>query len=122
GMLLLSAVLPGVGLFGLTKVQGGGLILVLATVYAVGYCYFWPTTLGVTSMWVRKGGSLALSIVNGWGNAAVGLIAAPAMGFISDKNGGGTEGMMVSFRYVAASAVVLLVIYGVLAVSNKKNA
>jgi fucose permease len=122
GMLLLSAVLAGVGLFGLTKVQGGGLILVLATVYAVGYCYFWPTTLGVTSMWVRKGGSLAMSIVNGWGNAAVGLIAAPAMGFISDKNGGGTEGMMVSFRYVAASAVVLLVIYGVLAVTNKKNA
>jgi hypothetical protein len=122
GMLVLSAVLAGAGLFGLTKVSGAGMIFVLATVYAMGYCYFWPTMLGVTSMWVQKGGSLAISIINGWGMAVVGLIAAPLMGLVSDRNGGGDAGMLVSFQYVAASAVVLLVIYGVLAATNKKNA
>jgi hypothetical protein len=144
GLLLASAVLSAVGLFGLTKVQGAGLIIVLATVYAVGYCYFWPTTLGVTSMWVKKGGALAMSIVNGWGMAVVGLVAAPLMGKIADLNldipsavaaaeaatkkaleeglvadkvaeagAAAAKGaaMLVSFQWVAASAIILIALY-----------
>jgi MFS family permease len=87
GMLAASAVLSGTGLYMLTYAQAPLAIVVSATVFFVGVCYFWPTILGVASERVPKGGALAMGLLGGWGMAVVGLVTAPAMGFIIDQYG-----------------------------------
>jgi MFS family permease len=68
GVLVMSALLAGLGLLGLSYVrtnmfgEGDNQTLVtiaafaIATVYALGVCYFWPTMLGVTSERVPRSG------------------------------------------------------------------
>lgn len=84
GMLLISAVLAGIGLFALSFASGVAMVVVCATVFYVGVCYFWPTMLGVAAERVPKGGALAMALLGGWGMAAVGLITTPIMGDIAD--------------------------------------
>jgi len=87
GLLTFSAILSGIGLMALTFASGALAILVSATAFYVGVCYFWPTMLGVTAERVPKGGSLALAMLGGWGMAVVGLVAVPIMGMIADGYG-----------------------------------
>ena len=84
GILVASSALAGIGLWLLSLATGFALTFAAATVFAVGVCYFWPTMLGVTSERVPKGGALALALLGGMGNVAVGLIAAPQMGRVAD--------------------------------------
>ena len=85
GILLASAVLSGVGLFGLS-VGGAGLATFgSATVFAVGVCYFWPTMLGVVSERVPRSGALGLGLMGTVGMATVGLVTTPMMGQIADR-------------------------------------
>ncbi len=87
GVLMLSAILGGVGLTALTFAKGAAPIIISATIFYVGVCYFWPTMLGVAAERVPKGGALALSLLGGWGMAIVGLITVPVMGWITDYYG-----------------------------------
>ena len=57
----------------------------MATVFAVGVCYFWPTMLGVTSERVPKSGALGLALMGGMGMLIVGVVTAPQMGRIADR-------------------------------------
>lgn len=85
GMLLMSAILGGVGLFLLSNVEGAALIFVAATVFYVGVCYFWPTMLGFVAERLPKTGALGLALMGGTGMAFVGLVTTPLMGGIGDK-------------------------------------
>lgn len=87
GMLLISAVLAGVGLLALSFATGVVAVIVCATIFYCGVCYFWPTMLGVAAERVPKGGALGMALLGGWGMAAVGLITAPLMGNIADHYG-----------------------------------
>lgn len=87
GILLTSALLSGLGLLWLSYAEGGIMIFVADTVFAVGVCYFWPTMLGVASERVPKGGELALALLGAAGNIAVGLVTIPMMGSIADYYG-----------------------------------
>ncbi|MCX5759304.1 MAG: hypothetical protein NTU83_12500 [Candidatus Hydrogenedentes bacterium] len=87
GILLSSAILSGLGLLWLSYAQGGVMIFVADTVFAVGICYFWPTMLGVASERVPKGGELALALLGAAGNIAVGLVTIPMMGTVADYYG-----------------------------------
>lgn len=84
GLLVVSSLLGGGGLFMLTLASSPAMIVVSATIFYVGVCYFWPTMLGVTSERVPKGGELALAILGGTGMLVVGLITVPIMGTITD--------------------------------------
>ncbi len=84
GMLVVSAILGGGGLFMLTYANSPVTVFVAATVFYVGVCYFWPTMLGTCAERVPKGGALALAILGGTGMAVVGLVTVPLMGFIAD--------------------------------------
>lgn len=86
GMLLMSAILAGLGLFWLSFAETTAMALAAATVFAVGVCYFWPTMLGVVSERVPRGGSLALALMGGVGMLAVGLLTTPLMGKIADDH------------------------------------
>ena len=94
GVLLLSAILAGVGLVLLSymgtiaEALGVPTIVVAgfaATVFALGVCYFWPTMLGTVAERVPKGGALALALLGGVGMLIVGVVTTPEMGAIADK-------------------------------------
>lgn len=85
GLLLASAVLAGIGLYGLSYSESIVPAFITATVFALGVCYFWPTMLGVTSERVPKGGAMALAFMGGIGMLIVGIITTPYMGKIADK-------------------------------------
>ncbi|MCK4763960.1 MAG: MFS transporter [Candidatus Aminicenantes bacterium] len=85
GLLLASAVLAGIGLYGLSYSETIIPAFITATVFALGVCYFWPTMLGVTSERVPKGGAMALAFMGGIGMLIVGIITTPQMGKIADN-------------------------------------
>lgn len=73
GMLLLSAVLSGLGLFAMSR-SSGGMLFASATVFALGVCFFWPTMLGYVSETFRDTGALGLAIMGGAGMLSVSLV------------------------------------------------
>ncbi len=85
GLLLVSAILTGIGLFWLSMATSMAIAFMAATIFALGICYFWPTMLGVVSERVPKGGALALALMGGVGMLAVGLVTTPLMGKITDS-------------------------------------
>jgi hypothetical protein len=89
GLLTCSSILAGLGLMAMTFTERLYMIVICATIFYLGVCYFWPTILGVVSERIPKGGALALALVGGWGMAVVGLITVPVMGVIADRAGHG---------------------------------
>jgi len=85
GILFLSAIVSGIGLYWLSYTETLGMAIAAGTVFALGVCYFWPTMLGVTSERVPKGGALALGVMGGIGMAIVGLVTSPLMGKVADE-------------------------------------
>ncbi|TFG97598.1 MAG: MFS transporter, partial [Calditrichales bacterium] len=84
GILFLSAIISGIGLFWLSYTETLGMAIAAGTVFAIGVCYFWPTMLGVTSERIPKGGALALALMGGIGTTIVGLVTSPLMGQVAD--------------------------------------
>lgn len=73
GMLFGSSFFSALGLFLLGN-STGYWSFVAAAVFAIGICYFWPTTLGFVSEALPKTGALGLSIVSGAGMLSVSLV------------------------------------------------
>jgi MFS family permease len=84
GLLCISAVLAGAGLYWLSFAESLGMAIAAATVFALGVCFFWPTMLGVVSERIPKGGALALAMMGGMGMLASGMIASPLIGTAAD--------------------------------------
>ena len=87
GILLVSALLSGIGLWWLSFADTYAMVFLADTLFAVGICYFWPTMLGVMSERVPRGGEFALAMLGAAGNIAVGLLTIPQMGHIGDYYG-----------------------------------
>ena len=85
GILVMSAILGGLGLLLLSLAEAVGVIVLAATLFYVGVCYFWPTMLGFVSERLPKTGSLGLALMGGMGMAFVGLVTTPLMGSIGDR-------------------------------------
>ena len=84
GLLFISAILSGLGLYWLSFAENIGIAIGAATVFALGVCFFWPTMLGVVSERIPKGGALALAMMGGMGMLASGMIASPLIGSAAD--------------------------------------
>lgn len=84
GLLFISAVLSGLGLYWLSFAESLGMAIAAATVFALGVCFFWPTMLGVVAERIPKGGALALAMMGGIGMLASGMIASPLIGSAAD--------------------------------------
>lgn len=84
-LVLLSACsgLAALGLFVLSGATGW-MILVAATIYAVGKTFFWPTMLGVVSERFPQGGALAINATGGVGMLGVGVVGAVFLGYFQD--------------------------------------
>lgn len=85
---VLLAVCSAIAAIGLVflSVSSGLMILVAATVFALGKSFFWPTMLGVVAERFPKGGALTLNITAGVGMIGAGIIGAAILGFVQDKN------------------------------------
>lgn len=84
GLLALSAFIAIVGLQFLSYATGI-LIIVAATIYALGKTFLWGTMLGVVAEQFPKGGVLALNFTGAVGQVGVGVIGAVILGFVQDK-------------------------------------
>lgn len=84
GLLALSAFIAIVGLQFLSYATGM-LIIVAATIYALGKTFLWGTMLGVVAEQFPKGGVLALNFTGAVGQVGVGVIGAVILGFVQDK-------------------------------------
>jgi len=85
GLLAVCAGIAAVGLFALSTATGA-MILIAATLYGLGKTFFWPTTLGVVAEQFPRGGALTMNVIGGVGMLAVGVIGAPIMGYVQDRN------------------------------------
>lgn len=84
GLLATCAGLAALGLFALSSATGA-MILLAATLYAVGKSFFWPTSLGIVAEQFPKGGALTLNGVAAVGMLAAGIVGGPFLGNIQDK-------------------------------------
>ncbi len=84
GLLAVSSAVACIGLI-LLSISGGVMVLVAATLFALGKTFFWPTMLGVVSEQFPRGGALTLNITGGVGMIAAGVIGAVILGFVQDK-------------------------------------
>ena len=85
GMLLSAAILTGAGLLGLSFVEGLWSALAVATLFAWGVAFFFPTMVGVVSEKLPKTGSLGIVLTAGVGLGAAGGVGVPLMGKIADQ-------------------------------------
>jgi len=85
GVLLLGSLFAAVGLYCLASAEGA-MILVMATIYGTGQCFFWPVTLGLVSERFPRGGALTLNAIAGVGMLGVGILGSQLLGFWQDTN------------------------------------
>jgi MFS family permease len=85
GLLAVSSTIALVGLFLLSGATGT-MIMVAATLYALGKTFFWPTTLGVVSEQFPRGGALTINAIAGLGMLGVGIFGAAFIGRIQDNS------------------------------------
>jgi MFS family permease len=83
GVLLASALFAAAGLYMLAQAEGA-MILVWATIYGTGQCFFWPVTLGLVSERFPRGGALTLNAIAGVGMLGVGILGSQLLGFWQD--------------------------------------
>jgi MFS family permease len=83
GMLICSAALSAVGLYAMSK-SSGDMIYVVATIFAMGVCFFWPTMLGYVNERFPSTGALGLAIMGGAGMLATNF-ALPIIGKFYDQ-------------------------------------
>lgn len=84
GLLAISALIAITGLQFLSY-AAGLMIIVAATVYALGKTFLWGTMLGVVAEQFPKGGVLTLNFTGAVGQVGVGVIGAVILGFVQDK-------------------------------------
>ena len=85
GMLLGSAVLTGSGLYMLSFVSGLWSALAVATLFAWGVAFFFPTMVGSMSERLPRTGSLGIVLMAGVGLGTAGAVGIPVMGSVADQ-------------------------------------
>jgi len=130
GVLFMSSIVTTIAIYSLS-VMDGPMIYVSAVLFALGVCYFWPTTIGFVSEYLPKTGALGMSLIGGAGMFATG-IWQPVIGSWLDK---GREAAIASgasadvaeivagkttLSYMVFFPLALVVLYGILFFMRKK--
>jgi MFS family permease len=105
GMMCVSVLLAGVGLFTLAGVTSPIPAYIAATVFYVGVCFMWPTMLGITSERFPQGGAFTMGLMGFAGQFALGLIILK-MGSVFDQ-----WGAVEVFKFVSKLATIPLVVF-----------
>ncbi len=102
GTLLLSSLLSGAGLYGMSHATGN-VLFVNATVFALGACFFWPTMLGYVSENFPDTGAAGFAVMGGAGLLSVSFVL-PFMGRFFDQGIAGRLAPGESVEGLAAAA------------------
>lgn len=84
GLLWLSTIPAGLGLYLLSTASSPATALVAATLWAIGVCFMWPTMLAAVSRRFPRGGSWAVGLVGVAGAMAI-YFVLPEIGKIYDR-------------------------------------
>ena len=84
GLLCVAACCGAVGLYLLGTVNTGILIVIAATIFALGKTFYWPTMLGVIGERFPRGGAVAMGISGGIGMLSAGFLGGPGIGYTQD--------------------------------------
>jgi MFS family permease len=108
GVLFISAIIACLGIFLMSKTDGGVMVYVSAILFAIGVCYFWPTMLGFVAEYIPKSGAMGLSLIGGVGMFATGIMQPIVGGWIdSARNKATSSGLTGDAAELAAGQYAL---------------
>ncbi len=84
GLMFVSCLAAGVGLYLLSRADTPALALAAATVWGIGVCYLWPTMLAIVSERFPRGGAVAMGLMGFAGGMSIQFVL-PQMGAIFDS-------------------------------------
>ena len=133
GLMFVSCLAAGIGLYLLSLANTPLLAFAAATVWGIGVCYMWPTMLAITAERFPRGGAVALGLMGFAGGMSIQFVL-PQMGAIFDaakaEAAGGAEALaglsaermeevvryasVESFQAVAYIPLLLLPVFGII--------
>jgi len=123
GVLLLSVILAGAGIY-LISVSQGWFIFFAATVFAFGIAYFWPNMLGLTSDRRPMSGALGLAIIGGMGTLG-GAIIQPIIGSIFDNQllqySDHLEAGAATLKYLIVIPIFLTIVFSIMFFQQRRK-
>ncbi len=84
GLMFVSCLAAGIGLYLLSLANSPALAFGAATVWGIGVCYLWPTMLGIVAERFPRGGALAMGLMGFAGGMSIQFVL-PRMGAIFDN-------------------------------------
>lgn len=133
GLMFVSCLAAGIGLYLLSLANTPALAFAAATVWGIGVCYMWPTMLGIVGERFPRGGAMAMGLMGFAGGMSIQFVL-PRMGGIFDaakaEAAGGADQLATlspeametavryasveSFQSVAWIPLLLLPVFGVI--------
>ena len=140
GLMFVSCLLAGIGLYLLSLADSPLLAFGAATVWGIGVCYMWPTMLGIVASRFPNGGAVAMGLMGFAGGLSMQYVL-PRMGAIFDsaklEAAGGVERLAAmsgpqldavvryasveSFQSVAIVPLLLLPVFGLIWVYERRR-
>ena len=140
GLMFVSCLAAGIGLYLLSLADTPMLAFGAATVWGIGVCYLWPTMLAITSERFPRGGAMALGLMGFAGGMAIKFVL-PQMGAIFDtakaQAAGGADQLAAlspqamqevlryasveSFQSVAIVPLLLLPVFGLIWLFDRRK-
>ncbi len=140
GLMFVSCLLAGLGLYLLSLATSPVLAFAAATVWGVGVCYMWPTMLAISSERFPRGGAMAMGLMGFAGGMSIQFVL-PHMGGIFDTAkataAGGAEKLaglspeamteviryasVESFQSVAFVPLLLLPVFGIIWLVDRRR-
>jgi len=140
GLMFVSCLAAGIGLFLLSMADSPLTAFAAATVWGIGVCFMWPTMLAIVSERFPRGGAMALGLMGFAGGLAIQFVL-PRMGAIFDsakaEAAGGAEQLaglspeamtevvrfasVESFQAVAIVPLLLLPVFGLIWLVDRKG-
>ncbi len=84
GLMFVSCLAAGIGLYLLSLADSPVLAFAAATVWGIGVCYMWPTMLAIVSERFPRGGAMAMGLMGFAGGMSIQFVL-PQMGAIFDS-------------------------------------
>ncbi|MEH6582574.1 MAG: MFS transporter [Halioglobus sp.] len=140
GLMFISCLLAGLGLYALSISTSPLTAFAAATVWGVGVCYLWPTMLAITSERFPRGGAMAMGLMGFAGGMSIQFVL-PQMGAIFDsakaEAAGGAANLaslspeameevvryasVASFQSVAIVPIILLPVFGLIWIYDRSK-
>lgn len=140
GLMFVSCLFAGIGLYLLSLADTPLLAFAAATVWGVGVCYLWPTMLAIVAERFPRGGAMAMGLMGFAGGMSIQFVL-PQMGAIFDsakaQAAGGADKLaglspeamqevvryasVESFQSVAYLPFLLLPVFGLIWFADRKK-